>query len=772
MRGFGFWGVVGVYLVTLGHLPTSSAAQSDVRTILNQRCVVCHSCYDAPCQLKLTSTEGILRGGSKTPVYHSQRLTDAPPTRLGIDAKTIAGWRALGFHSIAPGADPSAPGTSLLEQYLKLGRQNTLPANAQLPKEVELGLDRPLACPTTSEFEAFQKNHPLAGMPYGTAPLSDEEYDTLISWAVGETAWSEPSLHLTETIRQQITDWETFLNQPDLRTQLASRYIYEHLFLARLHLQGDDPRRFFQLVRSTTPPGQTVDVIATRRPFDDPGPDPFYYRLQPITETIVHKEHLVYGLGPDRMARYRQLFLEPDWSLDTLPTYGEAEGGNPFSTFALIPPRSRYQFLLDDALFFVRSFIRGPVCHGETAVDVIEDRFWVSFLDPDADLSVTDPSFLIDGAQTLELPVTLSDGGTLEQLQGFSHRNQVQYLEFRDARYRDSAAHQNGYGYDAIWDGDGTNRNARITVFRHFDNAAALTGFHGGIPETAWVIDFPIFERIYYDLVAGFDVFGRIEHQLSTRLYMDELRMESEDNFLNFMPRGLRQKMHGEWYQGALAEMHTYWHRRRVDDSYPTGITFATEDPKREFLLNLLAQGRDLWAQQDLINRCSDPSCTQTDRSATVTALRQLANTTGDWVKYLPDQSILVIEQAGSGPQLFSLTHDKAHKNVAFLFHEAARREPQKDVLSILPGVQSSYPNLFFKIDQSQMDAFVQALMAMQTPQDWMDVVAGYGIRRTSPDFWQISDQIHDLFTRQDPVQAGILDLGRYKDPKPGDDPT
>ena len=31
----------------------------EVQPILEQRCVVCHSCYDAPCQLNLTSYEGI-----------------------------------------------------------------------------------------------------------------------------------------------------------------------------------------------------------------------------------------------------------------------------------------------------------------------------------------------------------------------------------------------------------------------------------------------------------------------------------------------------------------------------------------------------------------------------------------------------------------------------------------------------------------------------------------------------------------------------------------
>jgi hypothetical protein len=86
-----------------------------------------------------------------------------------------------------------------------------------------------------------------------------------------------------------------------------------------------------------------------------------------------------------------------------------------------------------------------------------------------------------------------------------------------------------GPALDWIWNGGGTNPNALLTVYRHFDNAAVTRGFVGVWPKTAWVMDYPIFERIYYDLVAGFNVFGNVTHQVSTRLYMDHLRMQSED---------------------------------------------------------------------------------------------------------------------------------------------------------------------------------------------------------------------------------------------------
>jgi hypothetical protein len=71
-----------------------------VRPILQNRCVVCHGCYDAPCQLKLSSPAGIARGASNTKVYNGARLKTMQPTRLGIDGVSIEDWRAKKFHAI------------------------------------------------------------------------------------------------------------------------------------------------------------------------------------------------------------------------------------------------------------------------------------------------------------------------------------------------------------------------------------------------------------------------------------------------------------------------------------------------------------------------------------------------------------------------------------------------------------------------------------------------------------------------------------------------
>ena len=86
------------------HLVTASSDQPeyhrDVKSIIDNRCVVCHGCYDAPCQLKLSSFEGIDRGANETKVYDGRRILAADPTRLFIDAKNTEQWRDKDFFPV------------------------------------------------------------------------------------------------------------------------------------------------------------------------------------------------------------------------------------------------------------------------------------------------------------------------------------------------------------------------------------------------------------------------------------------------------------------------------------------------------------------------------------------------------------------------------------------------------------------------------------------------------------------------------------------------
>ncbi|MBE0584474.1 MAG: fatty acid cis/trans isomerase, partial [Desulfofustis sp.] len=75
---------------------------TDVEPVLVKRCVVCHSCYNSPCQLKLSSWDGLDRGASKKQVYDASRLQTMDPSRLLIDAHSTGQWREKGFFPVTP----------------------------------------------------------------------------------------------------------------------------------------------------------------------------------------------------------------------------------------------------------------------------------------------------------------------------------------------------------------------------------------------------------------------------------------------------------------------------------------------------------------------------------------------------------------------------------------------------------------------------------------------------------------------------------------------
>ena len=72
-------------------LPQQAISFTDrVQPILERRCVFRHGCYDAHCQLKLSSHEGLTYGTTPVKGYDGERISAAAPTRLLIDAKTTA----------------------------------------------------------------------------------------------------------------------------------------------------------------------------------------------------------------------------------------------------------------------------------------------------------------------------------------------------------------------------------------------------------------------------------------------------------------------------------------------------------------------------------------------------------------------------------------------------------------------------------------------------------------------------------------------------------
>ena len=730
----------------------------DIQPIFTEKCVACHACYDSACQLNLGSAEGAARGATKVPVYDGERSQATPTTRLFYDAFGKQAWQQKGFYSVL---DAQGSQAALMARMLELGHTAALKPNARLPEEIVLGLSRENMCATPGEFNAYAGAHPKEGMPLAVTGLSDQQYQTLQRWLASGAPIDQQGVAPSAREAAQVLQWENLLNAPGARESLVARWLFEHLFIAHLYFEDGEPGHFFQWVRSRTPSGQPIDLINTRRPNDDPGTR-VYYRLWPVEGVIVHKTHITYPLSAEKMARVKALFYSGDWQVSALPGYGPGRRANPFETFEAIPAQARYQFMLDNAEYFVRTFIRGPVCRGQIATDVIRDNFWALFQAPDHDLYITDARYRGQATPLLAMPGQNDDVGSVLSL----------WLEYRDKRNQYEALRRDSYAelpapsWSTLWAG---NDNALLSIFRHFDSASVNKGLIGEVPQTLWLFDYPLLERTYYQLVVNFDVFGNVSHQAQTRLYFDLIRNGAEQNFLRLMPANSRDAFMDDWYQNS-GKIKLWLDYEAIDDDTPTGLHLDKKDPKRDFANQLLARYGDLNASPDPINRCGGAFCSRDGIDPALQdaeqALSRLTSRPAAGLKVidqLPEATMLRVETASGKRVVYSLLRNRAHSNVAFLLGEAYRYQPGLDTLTLYPGVLSSYPNFMFNIPAQEVPEFVAEMERAKDANRFEKIVDRWGVRRSHPLFWQYFHDLSQYIRETTPVEEGVLDMNRYE---------
>ena len=741
---------------------------SEVKPLLDKRCVVCHSCYNSPCQLKMSSFEGLDRGASKKKIYNATRLKTMDPTRLFVDADSTEAWREKGFLSVTQNSAKVGFNNSIMLQLLSHKMKNPKSTGDYFAES-----DDKSCVESGAELGKYLEEHPNQGMPFGFPPLKQDEFETIALWlsqgAKGPDPTEQKQLVTPKTADVlAIERWEEFLNQPDAKHRMTARYLYEHLFLAHLTFKTDS-NEFFELVRSKTASGEPIQLIATVRPYDDPGVEQFYYRFRKIHSTIVHKTHMVFPLDEAQLQRFNELFIQPEWLQEPhIVSYDQQTSANPFRSFEQIPPRSRYQFLLDNAHYTIMTFIRGPVCRGQVALNVIHDQFWVMFLDPDHDLSVQYPGFLKQQVDNLKTPNTNgSDFGNFNILKE----------EYRDAAIRFSQARQdyyashnyNGLDYAAIWKGNRKEDTPLLTVYRHFDSASVHKGILGSLPETMWVIDYPLFERIYYALVAGFDVYGTLSHQLATRLYMDSLRLEGESMFLNFMPQQKRQAILDKWYTGVDKKDVHYF---PVD--MPSGINFATSEPKRELIETLVRQHipEKMGIEFDRANYVAageeHPQLPKQYQSISdyLQGFRAVSKPGTPFFKALTDNNLNLgyvrVRLPDQKDFVFTIVVNRWHDNVVFLFSEDKNFQHEKDQANFIRGFVGSYPNSFLDLHVEDLPEFFELMSTFNGSEEDLSRVRKYVVNRADDNFWEKYDWFQQRFNEDQPLHSGLFDLNRY----------
>jgi len=741
----------------------------EVKPVLDKRCAVCHSCYNSPCQLKLNSYEGVDRGGSKKAVYNASRLSTMDPTRLFIDAKTTEEWRTKDFHTVTESTAGDGVNNSLMLQILNHKMENPASTGDYFSEADDL------TCSETSiELDGYLSKHPNRGMPFGFPPLTKEEFELIAGWlAQGAKGPSDAEQEkLTTPLpadAAEIVKWETFFNNSDTKHAVTARYLYEHLFLAHIKF-GTDTNEYYEFLRSKTPPGEEIDLIDSVRPYDDPEVDTFYYRFRKIHSTIVHKTHMVFNFDNAQMARFKELFIESKW-LQTphLMGYDETESANPFIVFEQIPPKSRYQFLLDNAHYVIMTFIRGPVCRGQIALNSIADHFWVMFMDPEADLSVKYPAFLKLQKDNLIMPIEKGSKFPVRDLIGNKYDKAIdRYYKARQDYYM--ALNYEGLNYDAIWKGNDESDTPLLTIYRHFDSGSVHKGVLGDLPRTMWVMDYSLMERLYYALVAGFDVYGTVGHQLAIRLYMDSLREEGETYFLNFMPEDIRQEMVESWYKGVSPDKLIFH-----DAGMPTQIKYTTAKPKQEFIEYVVNNHINPVTNIsfDKINYVPDnnfpelPTKYETMEDY-MQAFRAVSKPGTAFFSFVTDFNANIvyirIRKNDGTDAVVTMVINRWHDNVSFLFKEKNTLDPSKDNVDFLQGFHGSYPNYFIDVHQDDLPDFFDILDHLDETdrEETLKRFDKYGINRAEKDFWQHYDWFQERFNKDQPVQSGLFDLNRY----------
>ena len=259
---------------------------------------------------------------------------------------------------------------------------------------------------------------------------------------------------------------------------------------------------------------------------------------------------------------------------------------------------------------------------------------------------------------------------------------------------------------------------------------------------------------MHYLLVAGYDVFGNVGHQLLTRVYMDFLRMEGETAFLMMLPQHARDRERAHWYREADKKIVQYMTLPRFEGRMVPAIEYKTNDEKNE-LFGLLQKrlGPVLPTTHDL-DSLNNAFISET--------LAPLENLKGQSVTLLPQIAFVEI-RGQSGNSYVSLVHNNAHLNITSMFGEKKSRAPQEDTLTVVPGFLGTYPNVFLTVNEPDLEQFVGQLSTMRNEDDYTSLLDSYGVRRTSPKFWQQSDAFHAAYQQSAPVEYGLFDFSRLE---------
>jgi hypothetical protein len=719
-----------------------------VQPLLASRCVACHSCYEAPCLMHLTSYEGLQRGLTKNERFGL--VEDLPPNRLK-DAPIYKGlnntpkwnqpeWLHREFYPVFQLGDNGKLDlkNSLFSMALEKGKNHT--QNFSLNAD-----DYPsghTCSQSTEELAEAHQLYPMMGMPYALPALEESEYKILNDWmkkgARGPTnetrkVWNEPSQ--PETVNK----FEKFFNGATPKAKLVTRYIYEHSYFAHIHFKGTPHDEFYEIIRASNAIGDPREIVTEMA--NDPIRTNFVYRLRRVHEVIARKTHNVWDLNEQDLNEWRNLFFESSWpDEDKIVEFDTGLSGkdrkNPMVYFKIIPSKVRYAFMVRNADMLIGEVVRSPSCTGKVATLAIKDHFWVFFLS-------------IKGNEKFEkvnhqAPQSLKEVIT----------NTVKQKIFNEKIPKNEVPTFNEQDLDT---------NMSLSIFRHFTTVTVNKGLWGGDPQNIWVFDYDNYEDLYYNLVVNYKPWLAATHQVLTWEHMVKNRKIAEKRFIDFFLEGDSQcKNCARWV----------WERWEKGVLKRTGQEEIKMNDAVKRAQNKLhsVMARDVSSEVDELN------------SYTRKASQYSKSEIGEWenqmlalthkmnkVRYkdFPDLMYIKLSDENGKENIYSLIVDRTYKTnnniAAGIINQNMVFVPEANRIVIIKGILGNHPNLIFNLKREDAADFIDKLKLIQSLQDWVDFRSSFALKRNDPQFWKVYDDILEWQFKHDSLNAGIIDLNLYQ---------
>ncbi len=338
------------------------------------------------------------------------------------------------------------------------------------------------------------------------------------------------------------------------------------------------------------------------------------------------------------------------------------------------------------------------------------------------------------------------------------NKDTIEYYKNKNELYK---FYGNDLSLKSIWRGnhfESEDNDAVLTVYRHFDSASVHRGALGEIPKTMWVIDYPLLERLYYSLVAGFDVYGNTQHKVLVRKYMDRLRIEGESNLLEYLPKYKRNMVFDSWYQGVLS--------KSIVTYTPSNNESTLKYDYKTLASKILEYTK---TPKDPINFQRDSFPTSLDlklynsKEDIEKGLKDIVfnNEIDKFKEFSSDNFNLIyirFKLKEQKDQVYTMVVNRWHDNVAFMFNEEFRRDVKKDKVNFIEGFIGSYPNYFVVVEQEDIGEFFTLLRETVDEKK----LSKFFINRNNKNFWKEYDWFQKRFEADQPIEAGIFDLNRY----------